>query len=80
MRVDQVDTIADGAVPAVGKKPCKCMSHYMPHVHSPCKVDVIAKSAVTHGVLQMVKAIKDGGDLTEAAQKCGFDVVPAAPF
>jgi tubulin polyglutamylase TTLL11 len=79
MRVDATHTIESGALPPPGKKPCRCMSHYMPHVHVHSAVDVTAKSTVTNAVLTMLQCRKSGmgaDEVVDAADKAGMDVVP----
>jgi len=73
--------VVNTALRVMGRKAtkvCKCMSHHRPHLHNPCAVDLVAKTACVEGVLTMVrrdmKAKKTGDEvsLEELVQGTAF--------
>jgi len=47
-----------------GTKVCKCMAHHRPHIHHPCAVDLVAKTACIEGALLIVKRDMKGKEKT----------------
>merc|ERR1711881_481361 len=47
--------VARETMGAKAVKVCKCMSHHRPHLHAPCAVDLVAKTACVEGTLEIVR-------------------------